>query len=155
LTPEVPYAWQDIGRSGTIGIPTSRSQRINVLGFLDPAIDQLKSYFKIGSVDSDFIIEVIDHYCEIMTKLTIVVLDNAPVHTSKAVTEKREEWEKLGLSLYFLPPYSPQLNLIEILWRKVKYEWMPNSAYKNFKLLEAELREILLSYGKEHTIQFS
>lgn len=155
LTPEVPYAWQDIGRDGTIGIPTSRSQRINVLGFLNPAIDQLKSYFKIGSVDSDFIIKVIDDYCEIMTQPTIIVLDNASVHTSQAVAEKCGEWEKLGLSLYFLPPYSPQLNLIEILWRKVKYEWMPNSAYKNFKLLEAELRGILLSYGKEYKIQFN
>jgi hypothetical protein len=25
LTPEIPYAWQDIGRDGTIGLPTSRS----------------------------------------------------------------------------------------------------------------------------------
>ncbi|MBK1725058.1 IS630 family transposase [Thiocystis violacea] len=155
LTPEVPYAWQDIGRDGTIGIPTSKSKRINVLGFLNPASSQLKSYLKIGSVDSDFVIQVIDNYCEIMTEPAVVILDNVPIHTSKAVTAKRDEWEKLGLTLYFIPPYSPQLNLIEILWRKIKYEWMPISAYKNFKLLEANLREILLSYGNEYDIQFS
>ena len=155
LTPEVPYAWQDIGRDGTIGIPTSRSQRINVVGFLNPAIDQLKSFFKIGSVDSEFIIKVIDKYCELMTNPTILVLDNAPVHTSEAVAEKRKEWEKIGLTLYFLPTYSPQLNLIEILWRKIKYEWMPNSAYENFKSLEAELRAILLSFGKDYKICFT
>lgn len=34
-------------------------------------------------------------------------------------------------SLTILPvaPYSPELNLIEILWRKIKCEWMPFSAY--------------------------
>jgi len=64
-----------------------------------------------------------------MTRPTVVVLDNAPIHTSHAVAAKLDEWERLGLTLYFLPPYSPQLNLIEILWRKIKYEWMPNSAY--------------------------
>jgi transposase len=155
LTPEVPYAWQDIGRQGTISISTSKSQRINVLGFLNPALSKLKSYLKIGSVDSEFIIRVMDDYCEIMTGPTVVVLDNAPIHTSQAVIKKMDEWERQGLTLYFLPPYSPQLNLIEILWRKIKYEWLPNSAYKNFKLLEAELREILFSYGKNYRIKFA
>lgn len=56
--------------------------------------------------------------------------------------EKLDEWEKLGLTLYFLPTYSLQLNLIEILWRKIKYEWMPISAYTDFKSLESRLRDI-------------
>jgi transposase len=38
-----------------------------------------------------------------------------------------------GLYLLFLPPYCPELNLIEILWRKIKYEWLPVSAYESFK----------------------
>ena len=29
----------------------------------------------------------------------------------------------------YLPPYSPELNLIEILWRRIKYTWLPFSAY--------------------------
>lgn len=155
LTPDVPYAWQDIGRNGSIGIPTSKSKRINVLGFLNAYEKQLKSYLRIGSVDSDIVIEIVDDYCDKMTRPAVVILDNAPIHTSHAVTTMLVEWERRGLTLYFLPPYSPQLNLIEILWRKIKYEWMPNSAYKNFKLLEVELRDILLSYGTEYSIQFS
>lgn len=155
LTSEVPYAWQDVGRNGTIGIPTSKSKRINVLGFLNAYEKQLKSYFRTGPVDSETIIEIIDDYCDKMTRPTVVVLDNAPIHTSHAVAAKLDEWERLGLTLYFLPPYSPQLNLIEILWRKIKYEWMPNSAYGNFKLLDAELRNILFSYGTKYCIQFS
>ena len=45
----------------------------------------------------------------------MVVLDNARVHTSKAFQERREAWEKRGLFIFYLPPYSPHLNLIEIL----------------------------------------
>lgn len=155
LTPEVPYAWQDVGRHGTIGIPTSKSKRINVLGFLNLLSNHLKSYLRTGSIDSATFIEIIDDYCDHLTQPTVLILDNSPIHTSHAVAAKLSEWEQRGLTLYFLPPYSPELNFIEIVWRKLKYEWMPNSAYANFKRLEATLREILLSYGKEFSIQFA
>ena len=155
LTPEVPYAWQDIGRNGTIRMPTAKSKRINVIGFLDPVLNQLKRYIKIGSVNSDFIIQVMDCYCAGITKLTVVVVDNASVHTSHAVMAKRDEWANKGLFIYFLPPYSPQLNLIEILWRKMKYEWLTNSSYRDLESLKAKLREIFSSFGKDYKIQFS
>ncbi|WP_368860940.1 transposase, partial [Desulforhabdus sp. TSK] len=42
---------------------------------------------------------------------------------------------KKNLYIKFLPTYSPELNLIEILWRKIKYEWLSFSAYLSFSLL--------------------
>jgi transposase len=135
LQPYVPYAWQDIGQKGTIDIPSSRSIRINVLGFLSPVRNELSAFEIEGSVDSQTIIAVMDHYCSEIDEPTIAVIDNAPIHTSKAVQAKIMEWEKLGLTLYFLPRYSPQLNLIEILWRKMKYTWIPAWAYKGIDKL--------------------
>ncbi len=41
-------------------------------------------------------------------QLTVVVLDNARVHTSKAVQERRGYWEARGLYLFYLPAYSPE-----------------------------------------------
>lgn len=38
---------------------------------------------------------------------TIVILDNAPTHTSNLFQDKIEEWEEQGLILYFLPTHSP------------------------------------------------
>jgi transposase len=32
------------------------------------------------------------------------------------------------LIIKYLPPYSPELNLIEILWRRIKYTWLPFSS---------------------------
>jgi transposase len=76
----------------------------------------------------------------------VVVLDNASIHKSEAVTAKMENWERRGLMLYFLPPYSPELNLIEILWRKIKYEWIHNSAHEGMVFLRSAIRDILESF---------
>lgn len=41
--------------------------------------------------------------------------------------------ETRGLFIYYLPPYSPELNLIEILWSFIKYAWLPFNAYKDHR----------------------
>ena len=155
LQPVVPYAWQDQGQNGTLKIPSSRSKRINILGFLNPAKQQLHTFMIEGTVNSKKIIEVMDEYCDTITQPTVVILDNASIHTSGAVKEKIAEWEKCGLSLYFLPTYSPELNLIEILWRFIKYQWLPASAYQTFGKLKSALREVIDGYGSEYKIAFS
>ncbi|WP_295622928.1 transposase, partial [uncultured Lamprocystis sp.] len=60
-----------------------------------------------------------------------------------------------GLTLYLIPPYSPELNLIEILWRKIKYEWITSYAYTSMTALTTELSRILNGYGSEYRIEFS
>ncbi|WP_051040375.1 MULTISPECIES: transposase [Methylomicrobium] len=37
--------------------------------------------------------------------------------------------EEKGIRFYFLPPYSPELNRIKPLWRKMKYEWLKFKLY--------------------------
>ncbi|HID43533.1 MAG TPA: IS630 family transposase [Archaeoglobaceae archaeon] len=156
LTPCVPYAWQDIGREGTLGIPASHSKQINLLGFMKPTPNELTVFEHVGSVNSEFIINVMDEFCDSLTTPTVVILDNASIHASKAVAAKKEDWEQRGLTLYFLSRYSPQLNSIEILWRKIKYEWMPVSAYESMGALKIALRNILQSFGSDgYKIQFS
>jgi len=43
----------------------------------------------------------------------------------KAVAHGVERWLAKGVGVHFLPPYCPESNQIEILWRKIKYEWLP------------------------------
>ena len=104
---------------------------------------------------SAVIIEIMDDYCEIITKQTVAVLDNAPIHVSQAVRKCIPRWEEKGLTLYLIPPYSPELNLIEILWRKIKYEWITSYAYTSMTALTTELSRILNGYGSEYRIEFS
>jgi transposase len=54
-----------------------------------------------------------------------------------------------------LPTYSPKLNSIEILWRKIKYDWLPFSAYLSFGKLQEAVEHILKGFGSEYTINFA
>jgi len=61
----------------------------------------------------------------------IVVMDNLPAHK---VTGVREAIEDAGCDLWFLPPYSPDMNPIEKLWSKVK-AWLRRAEAKTFDAL--------------------
>ncbi len=58
------------------------------------------------------------------------------------------------MALYYLPGYSPELNLIEILWRFIKYGWLPFSAYLNFQTLVEAVEDILMKGGSQYKITF-
>ena len=54
-----------------------------------------------------------------VAKPLVVIVGNASVHRAKAIKPLLELLERQGLRLYFLPPYSPELNRIEKLWHKM------------------------------------
>ena len=83
-----------------------------------------------------------------------VLSDNAPIHRSKAFIRHIPKWIQRGLIIKYLPVYSPELNLIEILWRFIKYYWLPFSAYGAFQQLCAAVEEILQQFGTKYTIAF-
>jgi len=151
LDPCVPYAWQPIGE--TLEIPASKGKRLNVLGFLN-LDNNLTPFCVEGSVTTDIVIGCFDLFSETITRKTVVIIDNASIHTSQAFQEKIPFWEKKGLCLQFLPGYSPELNLIEILWRFIKYQWLPVSAYLNFETLVKTVEEILMNVGSKYKIAF-
>ena len=152
LEPSIPYAWQPRGE--TIEIPSSRSKRLNVLGFINRECSFTPIVVE-GSVTSAVVVASIDHFVETLQRPTVLVIDNAPVHTSHEFKENLERWEKQGLTILPIAPYSPELNIIEILWRKIKYEWMPFTAYESFQSLKESLSDILANVGKSYTINFS
>jgi len=152
LTPEVPYAWQAVGQ--TIEIPSSRSKRLNVLGFCNKQQDFHATTVQ-GYVDSEIVIACFDQFCRTINKETIVLVDNASIHTSDKFKSKLAQWQENGLSVKYLPTYSPELNLIEIVWRFIKYSWLPLSAYLSFKNLKNELQQVLDGIGSEYQITFA
>jgi len=76
------------------------------------------------------------------------------VHHSKIFKEKIKEWQEQDLYVYFLPKYASELNKIEILWRFIKYSWMPFDAYKNIQNFEEHLNQILQNVGTKYYIYF-
>jgi transposase len=153
LTPYVPYAWQEKGHP--IALETSHSKRLNVLGLLNRYND-LHAYSFEGNIDSEVVIACIDEFCKKEIKReTFIIIDNAPVHTSEAFTEKIEEWETKNLKIFRLPSYSPELNLIEILWRFIKYEWIELQAYKSWNNFVAYIENVIKNFGIEYKINFA
>jgi transposase len=59
----------------------------------------------------------------------VVVLDNASSHRSHAVRDALPRLEERGIRLYYLPPYSPELNAIEPLFGVIKSTEMPERTY--------------------------
>src|SRR2546422_9620780 len=107
------------------------------------------------STHSGVVIACFDVFCQTIKKKTVVVIDNASIHTSEAFEDRLPSWKKKGLIIKYLPPYSPELNLIEILWRRIKYTWLPFSAYACLNALSEALETILSHVGSEYQITFA
>lgn len=133
----------------------SRSQRLNVLGFLSRQ-GKLIYHSTTDTVTTEVVIEAFDHFitCKSPDTFAIVVMDNASVHRSALFQRKRLEWLNQRVYVIYLSSYSPDLNLIEILWRKVKYEWLPLTAYESFHSLRQDVQKVLSGYGREYRISF-
>jgi transposase len=152
LEPCVPYAWQEIGK--TIEVPSSKSKRLNVLGFVSHD-SRFESILIEGAVNTDVVVACFDQFAKNIQKLTFVPLDNASIHTSHQFTGNIERWRKLGLVIVPIATYSPELNIIEMLWKKIKYEWLPFSAYESYDELKSALFEILGKIGTDYRVQFT
>jgi hypothetical protein len=153
LDPLVPYALQKRGQP--IRLPARlHRQRLNVLGFLGLDND-LQSFCFETSVDTSLLIACFDLFSRQIKKPTVVVLDNGSAQTSRAFRTELPTWPSRGLTLYYLPPYSPALNLIETLWRWMKYQWLDGAAYTDFPSLVKAVNAIVWHKADDYHIQFT
>lgn len=130
------------------------SKKLNVLGFLNIQKNSLFATTTYSRVDSDMVIATFNEFAKQIKKKTIVVVDNATFHTSKKFKEMISIWKDIGLEVFYLPSYSPQLNPIEILWRFMKYHWIDFSAYKSIKNLRNYVHDVIINFGKKYEILF-
>jgi transposase len=151
LTPYLPYAWQE--KDETITLESAHSKRLNVLGFLSKN-NELQAYSRVGSVNSDAVVRCINDFCKDIDNKTVLVMDNAPIHTSETFQDNIPLWEEKGLDIFYLPKYSPELNCIEILWRFIKYEWIELDAYKSWTHLVNYVENVLQNFGDKYKIIF-
>ena len=74
--------------------------------------------------------------------------------TSHKFKSNIARWQQQGLQLVYLPPYSPELNLIEILWKFIKYYWIEFSAFVSYENLAKYIDKVLIGYGRDYLINF-
>jgi transposase len=102
-----------------------------------------------------FFFEQMERFSVSLKKLTVVVLDNAAIHRARVIKERLGVWQQRGLFLFYLPRYSPHLNIVETLWRKLKYEWLAARDYETRETLCYAVRLALKASGTSLRINFS
>lgn len=114
LNPNQPYGWLPKGQN--ITLPALRGKGWTVLAALNTASEKIiEAQAYEGAANSKCIILFFDTLVKTIKKKTVVILDNASIHKSKAVKSKEIEWRKKGLFFQFIPAYCPELNKIAAL----------------------------------------
>jgi len=140
-------------KSGEVhAITAKRAQRLNVIGAMLSS-GRLMLTKLWHSVNGLWFFGFLMALIERVSKPLVVVLDNASIHTAKKLKPYWDLLEEKGMRFYFLPPYSPELNRIELLWHKIKYEWLPFKTFTPDELEQA-IVEIGRGFGSQYTLTF-
>ena len=125
--------------------PSGR-QRFNVLGALNAVTHELITVTNDTYINAASVCELLHKLADLHLDVPItLVLDNARYQKCDLVQTTAKG---LNIELCFLPPYSPNLNLIERLWKFVKKECLYSEYYTDFTKFKTAIRDCL---GQTHT----
>jgi transposase len=126
----------------------SGRQRFNVLGAWDAVTRQLIAVTNTTVVNTETMSELLRKIAASgLTGPITLVLDNARYQQNAAVKALASQ---LGITLLFLPSYSPNLNLIERLWKFIKRRALYGRYHPTFTDFQAAIQEILDGLSTTH-----
>jgi transposase len=127
---------------------SSGRQRFNVLGALNMLTLNLVTVVNDSYINSSSVLELLQKLRLLHGDDSItVILDNAAYQRCWLVQSYAR---LLNIELLFLPSYSPNLNLIERLWKFVKKQALYNTYYENFALFKAGITDCLQKVNSEY-----
>jgi transposase len=152
LEPNVPYGWQF--RDEAVAMPSEKGKGINCFGLFTRSN---KSWVALSeaAISGEFVMEQLERFSLSIRNLTVVVLDNARIHSGRQIKERIPVWQRRGLFIFYLPTYSPHLNIAETVWRKLKYEWLCAEDYLSKEHLQYAVKQALQAFGTILRINFS
>jgi len=152
LEPNVPYGWQFADED--VSMPSEKGSGINCFGLFTRSN---KSWTATSekAIDAAFVVEQLERFSFSLSRLTVIVLDNARIHTGKKMSQRIGAWRERGLFVFYLPTYSPHLNIAETVWRKLKYEWLSAADYESKGHLQYAVSLALSAFGRSLKIRFS
>jgi hypothetical protein len=160
------YPWARVKVRARVPYEAPQRRRVNVLGAWAPLGRQprVASTSRTGTLDSTAFLAFVGHDVGGMTtplgevpagfhraRRCVIVRDNYSVHHSHAVKDAGPGLTAAGSELVDRPPYSPELNLIEGLWRHVKQEEMPLRSYPTAQALQVAVDQALAQHGAPPT----
>lgn len=114
----------------------SGRQRYNVLGALNFVTKKMETVCNDTYITSVHVVELLEKLCCSFTLPIHIVLDNASYQTCKYV---KENAARLGVTLHYLPSYSPNLNLIERVWKLVKSKVLNSAYFETFDMFSKNI----------------
>ena len=141
------YTWVRKRERKRVPYENPQGRRVNALAALVKGGDTPALYWvaKPGSLRAR-------HLVAFLTELppapvpTVVVLDNGSIHRSKETRAALPDLWARGVYLYFLPPYSPELNAIEPTFRVIKHDDLPERRYTTVPALLAAVHAAFTTY---------
>ncbi len=128
------------------------------MGALNFASQRLHFKQVIGTVNRETFIEFMDDLIPQIAKgkniPTFIILDNARIHHGLDDSITLRWMKAYNTFLCFIPPYSPELNMIEILWKHAKYHWRDFVTWTKETFRE-HVQELLEGFGTKFQINFS
>lgn len=134
------------------GINAARGKRLNVMGALLSS-GGLFSAHTWCSFTADLFVAFLGLLRQHVGKPLTVILDNARFHTAQDIQPHLKLLHDQGVTLYFLSPYSPELNRIEKLWYLMKHRWLALRR-RDTQELERDIRHILDNFGSIYKMAF-
>ena len=114
-------AWTPVGEPHRI--PAARGRRMNVVVAL-LGNGKVFSARLWCTFTAELFVGFVGLLGKQVDKPLTIILDNTSNHKAKAIAPYLKHLRSQGVTLYFLPPYSPELNRIEKLWHLMKHTWM-------------------------------
>jgi transposase len=139
FSPSLPtgYSWCLPKQRKRVKYEHPQGRRVNAMSTYEPSARGLDAVPFERTLTSDDLLAYLRERLPAADVPRVVVLDNAAIHTSKAVKAARPALAKLGIYLYYLPSYSPELNRIEPMFKQVKHHDMPTRSFTT----KADLRK--------------
>jgi transposase len=131
-------------------IEAKRGKRLNVVGALLHS-GRLLAVSLWHTMTAPLFSAFLSMLLKTVAKPITVILDNASVHTARAIQHELVWLQEQGLTLYFLPPYSPELNRIEKLWYLIKHKWLTFKA-RDPETLEEDVNHVLDNVGSIYRV---
>jgi transposase len=131
FSPSLPtgYSWCLPKQRKRVKYEYPQGRRVNALATYEPSARGLEAISFERTLTSDDLLAYLRNRLPAADVPRVVVLDNAGIHTSKVVKGARAGLAKFGIYLYYLPPYSPELNRIEPVFKQVKHHEMPTRSF--------------------------
>ena len=145
LAPFLGYLWTRLRRF--IRAPSGR-QRFNVLGALNAVTHQLVTVTNDSYINAQSVCDLLRKIAAAHQEIPItLILDNARYQKCKIVWALAES---LKIELLYLPSYSPNLNLIERLWKFVKKQVLYSKYYADFTCFSGAITDCLAQTHTQH-----